>query len=60
MSDACIVGNHLDCNDPKCQCACHNLKIGAEELEALKNKVGKKETDALEKFLGKYVATEVD
>ena len=55
-SDACTHNQHPLCRDQNCQCGCHTLKIDAKELEALKKKVRKEEAEALDNFLGKFVA----
>ena len=55
-SDACLHNQHPLCRDQNCQCGCHTLKIDAKELEALKKKVKKEEAEALDNFLGKFVA----
>ena len=44
-SDSCLHNQHALCRDQNCQCGCHTLKIEAE---------------ALDNFLGKFVATEVN
>ena len=57
-SDSCLHNQHALCRDQNCQCSCHTLKIDAEEFETLKRKVKKEEAEALDNFLGRFVATE--
>ncbi len=60
ISDPCSHNQHLLCKEQDCQCGCHHLKIDAEELEALKQKVRKEDAEVLETFLGRFVAGEAD